>query len=441
MATLISEIKENDVLLGINTGLNRISYSRASKNKNYSNRCYKWDGKQLDYFQMDKLIEIDGKIHCCGLFKKLIPVSQIVLNNNLNKRMDIVIKLVSMVCKMEEEGIYISLPTMESFYINECEDLILIADSIINILPEQKSCLGIYRHPDKKGEQGIAFFLCTVIYRALTGFYPFYDIRDDYLKEKIRIGSFLHIEKIIPGVSEDLAAIVNKSLRGDYVVTDSILKAVQNEDVKSYNPCTKSEIQSHIKKIDKKFHYRTIVKNNFGKSILALSAVVIFFLVLKFSIVREGKIPPTYGFTKVQVVNSYFESFNTLDVSLNMECVSSNVKRKDSDEVLVQAISNGALEMDGITGILSPEKWKELDKKESSVYGVADVEIDDIGQDMYKVKYTKYITESRHGESVLDSYYVVLKTNIEEIYYMKVIDGLWKIDGIKVIREDSTILQ
>lgn len=428
-----------DVFLAVNTGLNKKAFSRLNKTGTKYFPGYLWDGSELKVVDFKSIFNIDEKVYLYGDYFNIIPVLDYI---NKSNDLGIIKKLAGMFMALEGKGVELDSLTAETIFVNEDLEIVIFPE----FLAELMSCRGsgkdqivkfdVYNHPDHSGARKIVFFLGVILYKGLSQSFPFYDNRKDFLKQKMRSSYFLALNGIDSELSPEIVKLISNSMTGkidSLSEFSNILNCIENS--RTFSPEAKAVFDNRQFLYNKKVQRRIFIRNNIFK----FAGAILFtcLLVFSFYISSKKELEPqiTYGFSQEKVIQSYFDSFNSLDVSLNMNCVSGNVKRKDSDEILVQAISNGALEMDGLLGVLNPEEWTSLENKDAAIYGVSDVIVKKIGDNSFKVNYTKWITESKHGESVLDSYYVVIRADLEEVYQMKMIDGVWKIDNIEVVNE------
>lgn len=439
MGNIKSISNGEDVFLAINTGLNKKAFSRLNRTGAKFFSGYVWDGNEVKKTDFKSIFDIDDKVYLYGDHCSIVPVLDYI---NKKNDLKIIIKLAGMFKALEGKDYLINSLTAETIFVNENMEIVVLPDFLGSLMAfrgsnkDQIKKFDVYNHPDYTGARKVIFFLGVILYTGLSKSFPFYDDRKDFLKQKMRSFYYLSLKDIDSGLSPLVVKLINNSLTGKLNSLDefcNLFNSIENPEI--FTPEVKASFDYKQILYNKKIQRKIFIKKNIFK----FAGVVLFTGLLFFSIFisnkREKEPQLTSGFSQEEVIKSYFESFNSLDVSLNMDCVSSNVKRKDSDEILVQAISNGALEMDGLTGVLNPEKWSESEKKDAAIYGVSDVKVEEIGDNIFKVNYLKWTTETKHGESVLGSYYVVEKAVIEEEYHMKMLDGVWKIDSIKVVSE------
>lgn len=434
---------DNNKYLAFSTGMNKLRYSKVSKSLSVSKSGYRWDGHSLKEVCHKDIIEIDGIVHLYGGFIDITPLSSYLLGP-LDEKLTIIKELAAMFLEMGSENISIERLSAASIYINSNKEIFILSDHMTEIIFNRSTDLDqirlfdVHTLPDIKDNRRISFFLATLLYRSITTQLPFMDYRGDLVRDRIRSNHFIPVDQLVKGLPVGISSLINRALLTPSISLGMFLGELDDNYLSCNNTSliVDENIEDKISRSQKRFSRKVLIKNN------RLKIVTVFVLLISVSVSifsflnREIPKAPTLGFTKEQVINEYFNSFHDLSdmgANLNSHCVSKNVERNDADEILFKHFTYGSFILSGELKILSPKEWIESEDKRHMVYGVLDPKIVNLGDNRYRVTYEKWETKSSHEESVLDSQFFVERSILTEIFIMKKIGEVWKIDDIETL--------
>lgn len=250
-------------------------------------------------------------------------------------------------------------------------------------------------HPDKKGEEADVFTLAALLYRVFTGTAPFAGSTDEECRENIRDGKYTPIALAVPQLRGELRDLIDRTLEAlpqkngrDEKSSvrprlDDFMGALANPDVYvSLDPTvlekTQHQRQSYEKKHEKNIARKRYLRKN--RTVLTIAAITLGALVLVAqSIIRDqASRPTTAGMTPLQVVQTYYGSFNTLDHQKMSACVRGKAGSMDIEAVMnLYVISKVRQAYERKNSVLSPEDWKAQGSPvtDATIFGITDLTI------------------------------------------------------------------
>jgi hypothetical protein len=293
-----------------------------------------------------------------------------------------------------------------------------------------------YVHPDLGGMNAAAFTAAAMLYRVFAGFPAFAAADEITLHEDMREGNFLPIRFAVPGLDGRLAALIQNALNQNAKkgglpngtrLLEGFLEILRTDPTDPTDPL--SSFVSHLSEADsliiekEKTQYlktnnasvntRRFVKRNAAVLLGSLAAVVIVILIVN-SIIKSRSALSTAGMEPIQVIESYYSSFEKLDHSWMEACVINGTGKDDINMVMnlfVISKLRQAYEYNIRSSFISAKEWLEMGGGQVTfqVFGVTDLQITVSSEQLavsnearYRVDYTLWVPGEAAGDPEME---------------------------------------
>ncbi|MEW5816400.1 MAG: hypothetical protein AB1798_13510 [Spirochaetota bacterium] len=288
------------------------------------------------------------------------------------------------------------------FFPQPVMDLVLSQQNMKNRLFSYE----LFNHPEYEGERNLSFSLGVMLYKILTGFYPFQGEDELEIHEKMRSFNILSPTLKRPEIKEEVSACVMRALskaageapslsawkdKLDTWKAEGITREISEEE--------RTKIREQAVKFEKKAKTIFSAKAFFTKQrTIILISVIAAALAAWFitGIVQNILKPPvTLGKSPKEVVEIFYTSINTLDHIAIEDCVDRGIARADINAVTnLFVISRMRLGQEGKTGLVDARQWVEQGRPSVSpgdvVFGVANLQITREREDVYIARYERW---------------------------------------------------
>lgn len=283
---------------------------------------------------------------------------------------------------------------------------------------------GLINQPSLSGEKRLSFSLGSLLYRIITGSFPFTGEDEEILHSKMKLLTILPPELLVPQIKPEVSEIVMHALgRGDNYkkTTDYPHLRLWQQELSSwirgtiFRQIDKARIKEagRLKKIKEKKaadSYRRIVfwQRNWKTAALILGAVIIVSIFLS-SILSNVLAPrKTKGFPPAQVVEAFYLSMNSLDHMLMQDCVIDKAGKAEIKEVThLYVLSRVSQGYEGRSNIFPADEWQRQGSPEltppQSVFGVTDLHLlreTEGTLPVFIVTYTKWLPAPQEEEQI-----------------------------------------
>jgi hypothetical protein len=331
-------------------------------------------------------------------------------------------------------------------------------------------------HPDLKGKESISFSAGAMLYKVFSGKAPFgrdasepviIDSKsikhippEDMLRMDIREGVFTPLHLAAPGLDPELAELTVSAMgripknkeekqRPAPEKLSGLIGAPFSKPVSSWTKTLSGEellkIQTEHEQYNKKkaltVKTRRFIIRNTTIIAIAVIAVIVSIFIIRGAVQRQAELPTTKGMTPVEVAETYYGAFGTLDHVLMEACVSGKAGKSDIDMVInLYVISRvrQAYEINS-SSFMSAEEWIEAGSPltESTVFGITDLHIKTIstGNENTRLEaaYTLWVPGSYTRDDdtaaediILPPGSMINKDDLE----LSLVKGAWRITGI-----------
>lgn len=254
----------------------------------------------------------------------------------------------------------------------------------------------LINRPGLSGEKRLSFSLGSLLYRIITGNFPFTGEDEEILHSKMKLLTILPPELSAPQIKPEVSDIVMNALgRGDNYkkTTDYPHLELWREKLSSWIggnifrqiDIARIEEAGRLKEIKEKkaadnYRRKVFWQRNWKAAALILAAVITVSIFLS-SILGNVLAPrKTKGFSPAQVVEAFYLSMNSLDHMLMQDCVIDKAGKAEIKEVThLYVLSRVSKGYEGRSNILPADEWQRQGSPEltppQSVFGVTDLHL------------------------------------------------------------------
>jgi hypothetical protein len=246
-------------------------------------------------------------------------------------------------------------------------------------------------HPDLQGEARVSFSVAAILYRVITGRFPFTGADAEELHEQERKLSITAPALAVPGLAPGISDLVMEGLcRG---TRGSVDLAEWAERLKSWKTATLFEPQSADQKkralnetrsressSARGFKRRMFWEKNW--KVVAIVAAIVCVVAAVFGSVLKNALAPrvTHGFSAEKVVSTFYSSMNTLDHITMQACVIGKAGKGEINEATTLFVTSKVTQgYGGRSNIVSAEQWDMQGRPSlvspQSLYGVTSLKV------------------------------------------------------------------
>ncbi len=339
-----------------------------------------------------------------------------VISLNSEEGLNYIYRLVSALNELENKrGVAIPIQ-LDAIYFLKDGSILFLPYKVMELLREsldEEYKIGNYfivNHPYITEDRiQNSYSIGVILYRILSGEFPFSGKTEEELNKKIRIGNvlqpvlnnfylnneisdnllFFFMEKKWTSVSiSEWFEII-----GNYI-KEGVIRKIDNVEEKDL-----MKLQGKYRKRLDHIYGRSVFleKNRLNIIIISIVLAVVILLVFSFKkIIFNIRI--TKGFISSKVVELFYESMNNLDSPAMQDCVINNAGKKEIDEVSTLYVITKQSAAYGEKNYFSAEKWAADGKNKLMpplyIYGITDLiisnEIENSSNAIYSVYYQKW---------------------------------------------------
>jgi hypothetical protein len=313
-------------------------------------------------------------------------------------------------------------------------------------------------HPDLKGEARASFSVASLLYRVITGRFPFTGNDAEELHEQARKLDFDAPAGIVPELAQEVSTLVMAGLgrsrrpavslaewaeRLETWQKQALFRVLAPEEKEK----SRREAGTRRQTSEKSFRRRMFWEKNW-KIIGIVAFVVVATAAGIGSIVRNVLAPRvTHGYPPLKVVETFYTSMNSLDHQAMQACVIGKAGAGEINEVTMLYVTSRVTQgYQGKSTIISAEDWNKGGRPDiespSTLYGVTGLSImQEQGEPspVFKVQYDKWNPASAPDTGNAPRMDVAPKSEgnrIVERVWLKQDKGDWVIYKIDRLRQD-----
>lgn len=445
---------DNKKVLGLSIGLPNKNTAGTNFSEIRKNKGYILTKGSLAEFKLGEITEIDNSV---VIYSKDLELDIEPLFNGEND-IETVKEIVQFLSLLKEKSVNNIIFATNLICKTGSGDLLIMPPELINFINERESLNkklvdeSIYIHPDLKDERLILFSMGILLFQFSTGVYPinYSDVED--LRDKMRRKKFLRPRWKNIKISPELSNLIEDLLDVDTDITleeagnqlnQIVEKGINREDL-DYTAEKEQNRLDEEKMLRNEAIREQFIKHRglFTGSALAAIVMIVFFGTI---IGNALKPPSTAGFSKLQVIESYFTSFQNLDPELIDDVLKKGVRKNDSTEISTLYVTTKMrTQTDPSQQMLTPKQWMEMDEEEresKDVYGIYNLKIEPINDNKFGVKYEKwYTTPAKEDDLSVDVKMDIHKLVRDEIFTLQETKYSYEIIQIETISEKDEII-
>lgn len=419
--------------LGISTGLRGKSFSISRLTAMRSAPGWIVAGSAVEEWRFQGFSTQEGEVWLYGPKAEGRPLSD-VLAGGAAEALPLLARLVDALVLLRDR----SVPPFEF----ATDGVLFLSDGRLLILPpaimtelcgmrtfeENREPFVKVRHPDWKGEAGVSFSLACMVYRAVTGGFPFDGSGEEDIHDRMRKQRPAALQRAVPDLKADVdrtvmscfpkaastpprkgrtAAFAGPGLdewkaRMDAWTREGILRPMSEGE----KAAARKQAEAEAQNASKRYGRLRFWERNWKTTAIAAAGLLVVGLVAQ-SILANILAPRvTKGFAPRKVVETFYQSMNGLDQTAIEDCVVDKAGEGEKNEVVnLYVISRQVMAYEGKSNILPADEWAKKGRpalqSPQSVYGtVMDRITEEQGEPspVFLVEYEKWTPLS--GDSV-----------------------------------------
>ena len=295
---------------------------------------------------------------------------------------------------------------------------------------------------------GKANFLFQLLYFTLSGTVPFE-------AEAVRENSFraVPLSLLFPPADAkltELFSLVDRSLSDDrkfqfsvkhpFSFFRQVVDGIMEYDISTLVPGENPGLEAYKAKLEKRARIKIFLRKKGVKTTLIALGVAAVLGIIAFYVWRAVKPPETKDLNEVEIIDYYYNALTELDASGMLEPLKNGYDGPDFIEVSSLFVTSTMQRTyDGQSFVINPRKWIEDGMgnlpMNSIVYGVTDVQIQKLSDDVYRAKVHFWTSDNE----VDDANLLVVENGMDVYEYIQVNDFTFTTRG--TWREVSNITQ
>lgn len=306
-------------------------------------------------------------------------------------------------------------------------------------------------HPDFTGEKQASYLLSVLSYRLLCGRFPHQAESIDQLNRQIREKKTTPAHYINPDLNKEIGRFLQRNLEqathaqnmaflADMQEWKEKLLEWQEKGIYQEISAEKREKRRKMAEKELKSNERNFAAKNFfqkkgglillGIGLLGLAAWLLYAPIQEYLRPRS-----TAGLSSLEITESYYSCFNSLDYRLMEDCIEKDapVAQQDLRQITIYRVINRVRRgTEGFEGFISAGEWIAQGKPPISgrlnIYGVSHLKLKPLNEEKIQADYLKWESDFT-GEAYELSKYSIFR--IKDLVYLKKIDEFWVIHKIE----------
>ena len=318
---------------------------------------------------------------------------------------------------------------MDAVIFTEAGEVLFLPPDFMNKIKDSRSLeyrIHAYEkinHPYEKGEALGSFAIAVLLYRLVTGTYPFTDDTEEGIRARIRNLSVTPPKLLAPGIREEVSSEIMRALNKpeSYRLVyweGKLAKWLEEGFTREISPQERRQIEERARvqkeKAQKSLKRRVFFERH-GRTVAIVALAVVVTGAVLGSILKNVLAPrATAGFTPTQVVEAFYTSVNSLDHMMMEDTVVEKAGKSEINEATTLFVLDRQTQAyEGRSYRVPADEWDEEGRPTLDppfyVHGVADLEIDqerDGENPVFEVTYERWGREDvEAGESPGDTIY------------------------------------
>ncbi len=353
-------------------------------------------GEEARQWLFEGFLERDGVLYLYGPHSSCRSLSS-VLEPGLAEALPSISLLIGSLLVLSRNGLgWFPLET-DGVYFIEGGGVLFLPPEVLRELrglrpfEANRDTFEVISHPDLKDEQLASFSISALLYRASTGRFPYGGSTAEEIHEEVRKREILPPDRIVPELSPDFSKSIMSCLSGQHSqiirldrwkeLADSwIAKPPLRELSQEEKEQIAREAATQGRAANRRYRRRVFWQRN--RMTVAIVAGICLIAGAVLGTILKGVLAPrpTHGFSPQKVVETFYNSMNTLDQTVISACVIGKAGRTETTEVTnLYVISRMNLGYTGKSSIISASDWDAKGRPKPapgiSVYGVTNLTV------------------------------------------------------------------
>ena len=419
------------------------------------------DEEVTEWF-IEGFINIKGENYIYGPYIEGKPL-ELLLDNRIEDFLPYLLKVVKALDVIKDKGISLFCISTNSVIILQNGGILFLPPPVVNEIFNLKSdreklfLHDFINHPDREGEANISFSIGTILYRVLSGEYPFFTEDNREINQLKRASFAPPLPCKVPELKQEISDLIHISVdkKNNIIPLKKWISSIKTwMEIGLFREVSEKEKKIIIQqseeqafKMRKSYNRKTFIRRNRTKITVIFITIVFLGLVtgytLKESVFRT-KI--TKDFAPEEVVSLYYSCFNTLDHDSMSDCLIDGAGKEAIARIISLSIINIERRLlSKIDVFISAEKWDNRGNPRLENYillfGVTNLKITKYIEGAEKIfitEYEKWFSPPKPGEEAsfkksTDYEGFKIKEKLNLIYHK----GYWVINNIELLNSIS----
>ncbi|MBN2531627.1 MAG: hypothetical protein JXB88_01980 [Spirochaetales bacterium] len=363
----------------------------------------------------------------------------------------------------DQEAPLFRILTHSVFFLNDGGILFLPPDIMKELmelrpLEDKIRFFSVCNHPDRMGEKNLSFSIGVFLYRVMTGNFPFLSENLKDLHHMIRELSIPSPRIVRPGLKKEVLQLMSDSLdksspdipllkTWENSVKTWIDEGIEQEISEEERRIVKETEKQKKEKADKLFQFKVFLNTNLAKIAIISIVVIIIGFTAGFTIKNIFfRTRVTDGLSPYEVIQTYFNSINSLDYSTLSDCVIKDAGKSELQVVVnLYVLTRQMVAYGDPVPFISAKEWDKKGRPAlalyTPMYGMIDIKTQqkrDEPEPIFLVSYEKWYTETEntnqeitggtinyYGSAITEQFYLKKERNAWVIYRIEELE--WEV--------------
>ena len=341
MNTFITEIN-NTEYLAVSTGLKTRAFKGVNTSRMKSEPGFIIHGEDIKEWIIEGYKEIEGIMYFYG------PAYPGTLLDSITDDNTLTAKLIESFRILGANGYKTEIFNISSVFVTDGGALLFFPPSLTDFInsntseSEKQKLIFPWNNPELKGEEAVAFTITAIFYKNLTGDSAFNGKRREDFSVSMKRCDYSSPLLKQPALRKEIEQLISRSFRGNGNIDDwmELLPLIESGNITDDSISTEDMalISSAVLKEEKKRVFRRkrteFLRNNRVKIIAAAISLTLLLSIIVPMITRALAAPVTVGMSQAEVVELYYNSFNSADFETMEDCITKQAGDGDIDQAL-----------------------------------------------------------------------------------------------------------
>ncbi|MDC7125543.1 MAG: hypothetical protein PQJ46_08240 [Spirochaetales bacterium] len=409
------------------------------------------DSSSVHPWIIEGFTEKDGSVYFYGAYRSLSFITEEDID------FDFLNLLIKSFKDLKSEGYKTEVFSFNTIFLTEDKKLLFLPDTASNYITmytaeaERLSLIYPWNSFQFDGDSEAAFIIASLIYRFICGEPAFSGESFEVIQRLIKQKNYRSPLIKEPRLLSDLAILLDKSFNGEANISEWE-KLFNSLSSQTFTDSSITETEAEKIKLSEERKYYRLNKRNKTKEFLVWhkTKIIIIAISVAFAsafiipVVSRALAPPvTVGMTPVEVVNLYYESFNTVESEKMTDCVIKKVGKDDIRQVnTITVITRARMAYEGSSSLVSFDDWNGDGRPELSygalLWGINVTKVEKLkNSDSFAVYYEKWISSEPEDEDLESERPPIIESiKLKDIVHLSPKKDYWVIDDIERMEEE-----